>query len=134
MKPVMQTLDGLEEGNCLQACIASLFEMGLEEVPHFVLRDDWVGALDGWLGQFDLQSVLVDLERGEGEDMWEPYGYHLICGKGPRADCQHAVVGYNGRVVHDPHPDGGGLEIEESWTLFVKRFESGADDLRQEVL
>ena len=122
MKPVMQTLDGPEEGNCLQACMASLFELEMGAVPHFVLEDDWVEAFDEWLERFDLQSVTVDLERMGGEDMWKPYGYHLICGDSPRSDCKHAVVGYNGRVVHDPHPDGDGLETEENWTLFVRRF------------
>ena len=124
MKPVMQTLDGPEEGNCLQACIASLFELELEAVPHFVLKDDWVKALDAWLAQFDLQSVIVDLERMRGEDMWEPRGYHLICGESPRIDCQHAVVGYGGKMVHDPHSDGEGLKTEDTWTLFVKRFDN----------
>ena len=120
----MQTLDGLEKGNCLQACIASLFELDLEEVPHFVLESDWVGALDSWLKQYDLQTIDVDLEymKQQGGDTWKALGYHLICGKSSRAD--HAVVGYNGKMVHDPHPDGGGLETEDVWTLFVKRFES----------
>lgn len=133
MKPVMQTIGGPENGNCLQACMASLLGLCLEEVPHFVLEDNWVHALDAWLKQFDLQSVAVDLNimRQQGEDMWKPYGYHLIVGKSPRADCQHAVVGYNGEMVHDPHWDGDGLDTEESWTLFVKRFENA---LRQEEL
>ena len=124
MKPVKQTLDGPREGNCLQACIASLFEMPLEDVPHFVLKGDWVKTLDNWLAQFDLQSVDIDLEymRQQGGDMWKPYGYHLICGKSPRTDCEHAVVGYGGKMVFDPHWDGEGLEIEKTWTLFVKRF------------
>ena len=124
MKPVKQTLDGPEAGNCLQACIASLFEMALEDVPHFVLKDNWVKALDNWLAQFDLQSVEIDLRymRQQGGDMWKPYGYHLINGNSPRADCKHAVVGYGGEMVHDPHWDGDGLETEDTWTLFVKRF------------
>ena len=34
MKPVMQTQFNLQ-GNCLSACIASLLELTIEEVPNF---------------------------------------------------------------------------------------------------
>lgn len=125
MKPIGQTQDGPERGNCLQACVASLLELNLEDVPHFVLEEDWVEALDRWLSEFDLQSIDVDLARTRQQegDMWKPLGYHLINGKSPRSNCQHAVVGYNGEIVHDPHWDNDGLETQETWTLFVKRFE-----------
>lgn len=44
MRPVMQTTfaakdDGgewLARGNCLQAALASLFDLDLDDVPHFV--------------------------------------------------------------------------------------------------
>ena len=49
MKPVDQTLFGEGRGNCLPACIASVLELPLEAVPHFVLEDDWVGALQTFL-------------------------------------------------------------------------------------
>lgn len=124
MKPVDQTFFGPEEGNCLQACIASLFELPLEDVPHFVLEENWVKALDDWLIKYDLQSVDVDLKymRTQDDDMWMPSGYHLICGESSR-ECSHAVVGYKGKIVHDPHPDRDGLVEEQTWTLFVKRFD-----------
>ena len=42
MKKVYQTIVDRECGNCMQATIASLFELTLEEVPNFIeLGDEW---------------------------------------------------------------------------------------------
>jgi len=39
MKPVYQTVIDPDKGNCMQAALASLFELELEEVPDFVTSD-----------------------------------------------------------------------------------------------
>lgn len=42
MKEVYQTIVDKNNGNCLQAATASLFELPLESVPHFIsFGDDW---------------------------------------------------------------------------------------------
>ena len=42
MKKVFQTIIDRGNGNCMQAAIASLFELPLEKVPHFIsLGKDW---------------------------------------------------------------------------------------------
>lgn len=47
--------------------------------------------------------------------------YHVVVGPSPRGAYNHAVVGLNGKIVHDPHPDGGGL-LDGAWVhgLFLK--------------
>lgn len=45
MKKVYQTIDGREKGNCLVACVASLLEIEIVEIPHFITLDDWLGEL-----------------------------------------------------------------------------------------
>jgi len=35
MKPVFQDIIDAEKGNCMSACLASVFEIGLEDVPNF---------------------------------------------------------------------------------------------------
>lgn len=43
MKKIMQTLahnPPHSVGNCFQACVASVLEMDLEAVPHFVATDE----------------------------------------------------------------------------------------------
>lgn len=43
MKPVDQTTFGFPGGNCFSACIASLLEMPLDDVPYF-MHGDWYDA------------------------------------------------------------------------------------------
>ena len=125
MIPVYQTDFGCGRGNCLQACIASILELPLEDVPHFSLEEEWREARDNFLKQFDLYMIEVDAEacRKIGHHL---YGYHIIAGPAPGQPYDglwHAVVGYNGEIVHDPHPKSRGLEKEVQWDIFVSRME-----------
>ncbi len=43
MKPVDQTTFGHPGGNCFSACVASLLEMSVDQVPYFMGHDDWFG-------------------------------------------------------------------------------------------
>ncbi len=103
MKPIYQTIFGGKEGNCMQAAIASILEIPLENVPHFMLyaEDEWWNRFEEWAGQFGLQPIGID----PGGD-WKPRGWHLIIGGSPRGEFDHCVVGYAGKPVHDPYPDG----------------------------
>lgn len=40
-----------------------------------------------------------------------PTGYAMAWGMGPRG-CTHSVVVLDGKLAHDPHPDGTGLVAE----------------------
>lgn len=53
MKPVFQTLYGPGEGNCFQACVASLLEVAMDDLPHFCrdFKGDWLGQTNGWLNE-----------------------------------------------------------------------------------
>lgn len=116
MKPVYQTQFGANAGNCFQACIASILEMPLKNVPHFMLERDWITAFDSFLARFGLVSVTLDADQVSG---WKPTGFHLIGGKSPRGKFWHNVVGHNGEIVHDPHPSNDGLRTIRDYTLFV---------------
>lgn len=41
--------DNLQRGDCLTACIASIFELPIDEVPFFVQEDDWYRAYHDWV-------------------------------------------------------------------------------------
>lgn len=122
MKPVTQTKFGGEEGNCLQACLASILEIDIEEIPWFGADAFWVDRKNEWLAQFDLAAIDIDVSSSY-KGNWKYLGYHLINGPSPRGDFWHAVVGKNGRMVHDPHPSGDGLKEERTFTLFIKQFD-----------
>lgn len=116
MKPVNQTKFG-EEGNCLQACIASLLELKLEDVPEFPHTNQF-NYLQRFMRQHGLQPVAKDMIAFN-----YPYNvYYLLWGKSPRG-FMHSVVAWNGKTVHDPHPEGGGLVTVEFGVVFIATFE-----------
>ena len=41
--------DRVVAGDCMRACVASVFELPLEDVPHFAGLDDWYGEWLRWL-------------------------------------------------------------------------------------
>jgi hypothetical protein len=94
-----------------------VLELELDEVPNFMKHPDgeWMEAMADFLAPLGLQPTLL-LEQTR--EVWLPAGYHLIGGPGPRG-VDHSVVGYQGVMVHDPHPDGTGLLEEQDWTVFV---------------
>ena len=96
---------GVRRGNCLQAAFASLFELPLEAVPHFVAEDDWWGCLERWLAARGLLPVWVP-----HSDVI-PWGIpYLATGVSPRGEFKHVVIEQNGELIHDPHPEGTGLK------------------------
>ena len=124
MKPVDQEFVHRPEigqlGDCQRAVIASLLELPISEVPHF-LQDckgdpsDYWGAIQAFLAARGLAYIWVPSRSGfaffgEGVDV-----YHEIAGPSPRGNgVLHAVVGRNGVIVHDPHPSKAGLAGDPS--------------------
>ena len=124
MKPVDQEFVHLPEigqlGDCQRAVIASLLELPISEVPHF-LQDangdpsDYWDSIQGFLASRGLAYMHVPARSGtaffgEGVDV-----YHEISGPSPRGGgVMHAVVGRNGVIVHDPHPSKAGLAGDPS--------------------
>lgn len=140
MKRVMQTIlhddPAGRFGNCLQAAVAALFELEIDDVPHFyedaksATNHDPVGYkrfLD-WFedrGLHPREVAVVD--RGAGPQpawVWP----HLAFGKSPRG-VEHAVIRQGFDIIHDPHPDGGGIEVRSVLEILVSdptKLRSGA--------
>ena len=122
MKKVMQTITGLV-GNCQTAVIASLLERDIDEVPYFAegLHPDLIPN----------ESERADIFNKRIDDFFESLGYELnwylpsdeiyryiredckdipyqVQGESPRG-YQHVVIYMNGKMIHDPHPEGGGV-------------------------
>lgn len=109
-------------GDCDRASVASILEMDVEDVPHFyegwdgksdtldmwVARREWLRS-QGWdiipmaVWGDDPEAALGVLEGTSYDDR-----YFLFIGLSPRGT-NHTVVAANGEIVHDPHPDGGGI-------------------------
>lgn len=109
-------------GDCQRAVIASLLELPISEVPHFlhVTGDDnlafWT-YVQSFLAKHG--CIHMSFPRFDAKFYGETYGtppiYHEISGPSPRGKgLWHAVVGCNGKIVHDPHPSKAGLAGDES--------------------
>lgn len=115
MKPVDQNILSDKaagvRGNCLQAAVASILNLDLDDVPNFNDAPPDVGFW-GLLALFLRRRGLFTWEM-HGPGIFHPDCFYLAYGKSPRgAGMTHAVVYRNGELVHDPHPSRAGLDGE----------------------
>jgi hypothetical protein len=90
-------------GNCLQAAVASLFDLDLEDVPHFAESDgDWEAEFEAWVETVGYRIVW----RGPSGS---PPAFGLAFGFTNRSGERHAVVYRDGAMMWDPHPSRDGL-------------------------
>lgn len=121
MTPVMQTVFGQRSGNCMQAAVASLLDLPLETVPHFfdqVDVEDVHAARIGWekFAEFFASfGTVMSMHRGEGAFAFP----HIATGVSPRG-IHHAVICDGFQLLHDPHPEGGGVVVETRYDLVVE--------------
>lgn len=113
MTPVDQSQFYQEEprqyGDCVRAVLASLLDLPLSEVPHFLQDADghayeFYSAIEEFLGarglEMDWQRSLVYYWRPGDADL-----FHFMSGPSPRGlGIGHAVIGLNGVPFFDPHP------------------------------
>lgn len=129
MKPIFQTKFPTEEnpkqGDCFRACIASILELRLEEVPDFCAsQGDWETNFHQWLAEKGLSSVEVNLGPDQiiypvtegtlcivsGTTSRHPTRLHSVIG---RVTWNKTLKIYNEarpflmfEFLHDPHPSG----------------------------
>ena len=123
-------------GNALQACVASLFGLELQDVPNFItLPEGYEASIRAFC---DVRRVAF--EKMSLHDIPEAYDGRMcvLRGKSPRGDFGHVVVArFVGacdtslhkmlltdagafRLVHDPHPSCEFLDEGEAcaWAMF----------------
>lgn len=130
MKFVTQTRTGIPEGNCTEACVASILGCDLAEVPElfdpfgpdyrpaerFHALLEWImsrGFFWIW-GDFEPRPLPAAFGAIYGQPLegwlqdldWD--GYHLLAGPSP-GGVSHCVVAEGGRVVWDPNPSRRGI-------------------------
>ena len=134
MKKVYQTIVNTTNGNCMQASVASILDLELDQVPKFVemADDEWcLGIIDfmelhgftykGYCSDIYHDSfAMADLPNFTGID-----GYFLTSGKSPRFNCGHMTVykleedgSFN--LAHDPHESGLGILDISDVLIFEK--------------
>lgn len=139
MKPVDQTRFGIEEhlteapGNCWPACIASILECDLSNVPDeadfwepgMTHSQSWrlyEPAVHKWLHE----RGLLLLEVKCSAVFFSGQRFDPLCimsGPSPRnPEVNHAVVGCGNEIIHDPHPSRAGLVTTDTDKLWYEFF------------
>lgn len=123
MKPVDQLVVGkLGLGDCFRACVASIFEFPIEEMPNY--WDQTQDAHEFWMlvnewtrKRLGVACITVSVAKEHAYIMDD-----VLCvaqGRQNRSDEEHAVVWKNG-LIHDPHPARAGLINEpDTFTFFA---------------
>ncbi len=101
-------------GNCMAACVASIFELELEDVPTFEDTDPQELLLRKWC-----ESQGIELVRFDREYCFN--SFYLAVGPSPRNKSMHMVVMQNGICQHDPHPDGNGITAVHYMYIFIPK-------------
>lgn len=120
MKPVKQTKlygrDGIHNGNCFAACLASMLDIPLWMVPAF---EDMFGRstnyylhrTEEWLEKF----FKLELNYSEKHEIEKLPEFYIASGESPRG-VKHSVIYSEGKLVHDPHfSDAGIIDVEWVW-------------------
>lgn len=102
-------------GDCFRACLASLLELDLDDVPHAVHFVTWFDEVRRFM------RAQIGSDAGCYEPRWPLYddgiGRPVIAsGPSPRGPWWHSVIvdSTTGELMHDPHPSRAGiLEVSD---------------------
>jgi hypothetical protein len=124
--PHKQTILDDGNGDCFRTCVASLFDLPVEQVPHFLAQggDTVTEPFRAWLKDRGLECVHLCFGSWQAikRTYFDNWGQLVILsGRSPRLRAdgkskQHAVIakcaGYGLEFVHDPHPDNSFLDTD----------------------
>lgn len=106
-------------GNCYPTALACFMELESPEdafqvQEHYDTGEDWGSMLLEWL--FSKGWDHGTLSGHQNDD-----SYYLVIGQSPRnAEVSHICIYQNGKLYHDPHPDGTGILTEEHFQYMIK--------------
>lgn len=121
MKKLTQTTFHSENtrGNCLATVIACFLDCdNVEDViqiqNHFDTGEDWADKLFNWLWDNGWEKGCLRGHLLNNE-------FYLVTGVSPRnPKVKHICIYQNGKLWHDPHPDGTGILTEEIFEYLEK--------------
>lgn len=128
MTPQKQTIFSHEKkgtvGNCLSACVASLLDMQIEDLPHFSWHmSDWFRILYMFLEDHGYSVKMLPIKNNPD---WKTEfngidGYLIVGGGSPRGIKNgHAVIYKDGQPFFDPHSDNTFLTSEDDFYVIEK--------------
>lgn len=125
MTPVFQTIVDSVRGDCERACVASILDLPIEEVPNF--RDPgiaWDDLLPHWAQRHGYAIIAPKLDRSPDDYNWAAMGGVVALASVPSQKFEggnHAVIvgwvpdeehpdALQVVVLHDPNPDNAPYE------------------------
>lgn len=133
MKRVYQTKFGHPEGNCFNACVASILECSLEDLPDLEKFEakgvNWLDGLNEALRPMGYGVIHVPASEENPASVYiPPRGHFIASGDGYGALLHSVVCEERGRgdvdIVHDPYPEakkrGFGLKKVLSMQFVIK--------------
>lgn len=145
MTPIDQMTVDQGRGDCMRAVVASLFDLELDQVPHFRLYDikenrgnsdrSWFNIFTNFISclGYDFEYYLRSYKKKELEAKHSIDGYFYAAVHSKTFEnTKHAVIiNLDGIVVHDPSPNKKwqGLDAMKSgeldgWYCFKKKLNS----------
>lgn len=113
MKPVEQTILHPPEGDCFRACVASILERPIEEVPNpHAPEEHWWNAWHEWLLPQGLQ--FVEWEPNTEKPTCCPLRGYWIATVASPDRCNHCLVIHDDEIAWDPSPVE--KRSEKNWT------------------
>lgn len=110
------------QGNCLQAAVATLLGLPLDEVPHFVeLDESWSEALADFAQWHGYATVWTD-GHGPAPTLGLAFGPTVR-----DKDIVHAVALVDGRIW-DPHPTRAGLTSVSTYVAWKSHADRAAGE------
>lgn len=112
MKPIIQKIMHSETAkcDCLRACICSILEISDEGVPNFVEDKYYPQQLMEFVWSKGYDIIQDDNPPADVE-------FYMAWGISPRG-LMHSVIHSDGKLVHDPHPDGG--DVLPKYYVYLK--------------
>jgi len=112
VKRIMQTWIGGRDapingdGNCFQACVASILEIPLDgSFNHGLFSDEeWFEKFNEWLKQYNLACIFIECSPDKPLNSTPILGIHIAEMEAIGAKLKHAVVINDDKIVHDPMP------------------------------
>lgn len=110
-------------GDCYRTCVACFLEIEPQNIPAIINPDlsKYEDELNDWLIEnHELCLIGFPFKKlNSHEDtmkMFEEFFAvnvrkdmpYIFVGNSPRGIC-HAVIAENGKIIHDPHPNNGGI-------------------------
>jgi len=124
-----------EGGNCFGACVASILNMELKDMPEFISIPDYtkmdiLKICDFFhdikinIGLYHLINYKIDKESIDIFGKPNLNKHYILCGSLPYDNkCHHArvAIGDGFTIVHDPNPNLFNIEFENILYLFAER-------------